>query len=591
MLTFQKTSQVRSHHQNSGEAGVSKDISGDEGSRSEGTELIQIFIKAEAVTKEKLKESRTPLVGFSDEVSYLIRTINLSVTIGEPGKLQTIPMEFPVVKSHSPYNVILGRTCLRSLGAVVSTIHSMIKFPTANRIATMMIKRETLQEYRRMEEMQGPAMEGRTNPQMQASESEGTTSKGKEGSQGQTDKTRESGGIIQPPQVPSEEGTQANKKGKVEDELPEKSPESKPSKKVVIHDVQLDQTITIRGNLTAECRFGLIKILRKHTNAFAWTPAYMTKIARFIAEHELKTYHHIEPRVKSIEETNSATANINSSQEGGRTYGLPISGQRSSNAVLLVERDGRQTSIHYLSRTLQGAKINYPPIEKLALALVHAARQLRRTELITLNLICPLTHQLLWSSSGDSGPDLGPMDFSKVTTFEVLCRSLQIELTVKMDDPNITMEEYIRLEEEKAHRRGQVYNWETATYAIVYNDALMSKLDFSTELTLCPQHIDEFNLKDETSLSECDEKEQNILYLNDLFSFNVIYPDDLKSDKDNDDDKIDIKRPSRDMSVIPLPNFLHHCSANSWQWDLHSSGSGNTLHWQWKLILPVGTLS
>nr|GEZ58136.1 hypothetical protein [Tanacetum cinerariifolium] len=31
--------------------------------------------------------------------------------------------------------------------------------------------------------------------------------------------------------------------------------------------------------------------------------------------------------------------------------------------------------------------------------------------------------------------------------------------------------------------------------------------------------------------------------------------------------------------------------ANSWQWDLHSSGSGNTLHWQWELIMPVGTLS
>ncbi|GKA46354.1 hypothetical protein Tco_0739237 [Tanacetum coccineum] len=33
-----------------------------------------------------------------------------------------------------------------------------------------------------------------------------------------------------------------------------------------------------------------------------------------------------------------------------------------------------------------------------------------------------------------------------------------------MDDPNITMEEYIRLEEEKARRRGKVYNWETAAY-------------------------------------------------------------------------------------------------------------------------------
>nr|GEV03436.1 hypothetical protein [Tanacetum cinerariifolium] len=32
------------------------------------------------------------------------------------------------------------------------------------------------------------------------------------------------------------------------------------------------------------------------------------------------------------------------------------------------------------------------------------------------------------------------------------------DYTVTMDDPNITMEEYIRLEEEKARRRGKVYN-------------------------------------------------------------------------------------------------------------------------------------
>ncbi|GJS48779.1 hypothetical protein Tco_0598900 [Tanacetum coccineum] len=79
--------------------------------------------------------------------------------------------------------------------------------------------------------------------------------------------------------------------------------------------------------------------------------------------------------------------------------------------------------------------------------------------------------------------------------------------------------------------------------AIVYNDALTSKLDFFTKPTVSPQHIDEFDLKGETSLLECDEKEQNILYFNDLFPFNVIYPDDSKSDKDNDDDdKIDIKQ-------------------------------------------------
>ncbi|GJY85553.1 hypothetical protein Tco_0499579 [Tanacetum coccineum] len=121
----------------------------------------------------------------------------------------------------------------------------------------------------------------------------------------------------------------------------------------------------------------------------------------------------------------------------------------------------------------------------------------------------------------------------------------------------------IRLEEEKARRRGKVYNWETATYgkiwdnedvhdlgsvetefpaivfndtltseaalsceptisrnkfpSIVYNDAQTSKSDLLTEPILNPQHIDKFNLKDETSLSECDEEEQNVLNFNDLF--------------------------------------------------------------------------
>nr|GEU70209.1 hypothetical protein [Tanacetum cinerariifolium] len=75
-----------------------------------------------------------------------------------------------------------------------------------------------------------------------------------------------------------------------------------------------------------------------------------------------------------------------------------------------------------------------------------------------------------------------------------------------MDDPNITMVEYIQLEEENTRRRGQEFNWETATYgkvrnfedidyfkdfenqfpAMVYNDALTTEpevsYDFENEL-------------------------------------------------------------------------------------------------------------
>ncbi|GKF94121.1 hypothetical protein Tco_0283821, partial [Tanacetum coccineum] len=45
-----------------------------------------------------------------------------------------------------------------------------------------------------------------------------------------------------------------------------------------------------------------------------------------------------------------------------------------------------------------------------------------------------------------------------------------------MDDPNITIEEYIRLEEEKARRRGKVYNWETATYGKIWCDKVVHDL-------------------------------------------------------------------------------------------------------------------
>ncbi|GJZ03087.1 reverse transcriptase domain-containing protein [Tanacetum coccineum] len=48
------------------------------------------------------------------------------------------------------------------------------------------------------------------------------------------------------------------------------------------------------------------------------------------------------------------------------------------SAVLLVERSRRQMPIYYVSRSLDGTELNYAMMEKLSLALVHAARRLRR---------------------------------------------------------------------------------------------------------------------------------------------------------------------------------------------------------------------
>ncbi|GJY37172.1 ribonuclease H-like domain-containing protein [Tanacetum coccineum] len=50
-----------------------------------------------------------------------------------------------------------------------------------------------------------------------------------------------------------------------------------------------------------------------------------------------------------------------------------------------------------------------------------------------------------WSDQAEEWPNYALVTFS----------SSNLDSEVKMDDPNITMEEYFRLEEEKAHRRGK----------------------------------------------------------------------------------------------------------------------------------------
>lgn len=48
------------------------------------------------------------------------------------------------------------------------------------------------------------------------------------------------------------------------------------------------------------------------------------------------------------------------------------------SGVMLVEMEGRQIPVHYVSRTLHEAEKKYAPVEKLALALLHLSRRLRR---------------------------------------------------------------------------------------------------------------------------------------------------------------------------------------------------------------------
>ncbi|GJR05435.1 reverse transcriptase domain-containing protein [Tanacetum coccineum] len=48
------------------------------------------------------------------------------------------------------------------------------------------------------------------------------------------------------------------------------------------------------------------------------------------------------------------------------------------SAVLMTDREDRQTPVYFVSRTLRGPEVNYTPMEKLVLALLSASKRLKR---------------------------------------------------------------------------------------------------------------------------------------------------------------------------------------------------------------------
>nr|GEW79443.1 retrovirus-related Pol polyprotein from transposon TNT 1-94 [Tanacetum cinerariifolium] len=100
-----------------------------------------------------------------------------------------------------------------------------------------------------------------------------------------------------------------------------------------------------------------------------------------------------------------------------------------------------------------------------------------------------------------------------------------------MKDPNITMEEYVQYETEKALRNGYMYNWETAKYVNWKNETSLSEYDDG-----------KYNVMSEReALKKRFSKKENFNILSidkDLFSYDMIFVNDLKLNKDNDEDKI-----------------------------------------------------
>ncbi|GJU35379.1 hypothetical protein Tco_1183733 [Tanacetum coccineum] len=138
-----------------------------------------------------------------------------------------------------------------------------------------------------------------------------------------------------------------------------------------------------------------------------------------------------------------------------------------------------------------------------------------------------------------------------------------------MDDPNITTEEYIRLEEEKARKHGKVFNWETAKYgkiwydkdihdlrfveteflAIAFNDEVSFKKTLSCEPTVSSLN-DEINFR--ILFDDFDDEDYTVIFDKNSFSYKIISTNDLKTDSENDNEKVNL--PS-----LPSPEHTVSC--------------------------------
>ncbi|XP_059669890.1 uncharacterized protein LOC132315551 [Cornus florida] len=89
------------------------------------------------IGKEKLRPTRSPLVGFTGDKVYPLGAVILPVTAGTSPKQVTVMVDFLVVDCPSAYNVILGRATLNSMRAITSTYHLLMRFPTEHGVGEL----------------------------------------------------------------------------------------------------------------------------------------------------------------------------------------------------------------------------------------------------------------------------------------------------------------------------------------------------------------------------------------------------------------------------------------------------------------------
>ncbi|GJZ88437.1 hypothetical protein Tco_0660219 [Tanacetum coccineum] len=170
---------------------------------------MNIPISFPAISSEDIFEE--PLIVEAEVEGYLVRR----VYVDEGSSMEKDLHEVYCGSSSSPYNVILGRPGLKTLRAILSTIHSMMKFPTPKGIATLVTRTVIIAECRRLEKKQ------------------------------------------------------------MIEENPEGKREVAVTKEVLVNPSFPDQLVTIGGGLSETCRDQIRSLLKDNMSVFAWESSDM----------------------------------------------------------------------------------------------------------------------------------------------------------------------------------------------------------------------------------------------------------------------------------------------------------------------------
>ncbi|GJT55900.1 reverse transcriptase domain-containing protein [Tanacetum coccineum] len=246
-------------------------------------------------------------------------------------------MDFMVVRSTSPHNRIIGRPGLRKIQAAPSTTYGMIKFPVMGGILTLKSSKIIPVECAMVSGLEEQPIS--------------------------VNKVREE-----------------RVKVEINPEHPEQT--------VMIGSDLMEKTRGVPRHI-AEHRLNLRKGCqpvrkKKRGQAAERNIAINDEVSKLVATGIMREVHYHDwlsnpVMVKKSDNRNTTKLpSITAPEEQEELIVYLAASKEAVSAVLMTEREARQMPIYFVSRALRGPEVNYTPMEKLVLALVHASKRLRR---------------------------------------------------------------------------------------------------------------------------------------------------------------------------------------------------------------------